>query len=116
MAFLSHTTGTAPVPATGRAHVWAWPLAVLLGFPVGGYAANLAAGPVDSVGAALTGGLVAGGVSGVAQWLALRRHVPWGWIAATSIGTAAGLTLGAAVVGYGIERADLMLMGAVTGA
>jgi hypothetical protein len=53
---------------------------------------------------------------GAAQWLALRRVVPWTWIAATSIGMAAGLTLGAALVGYGTSRVDLMLMGAVTGA
>jgi hypothetical protein len=83
---------------------------------VGGYVANLAVGPVDSVGAALAGGLVAGAVVGAAQWLALRRLVPWVWIAATSIGMAAGLTLGAALVDYGISRVDLMLMGAVSGA
>jgi hypothetical protein len=53
---------------------------------------------------------------GAAQWLALRRLVPWIWIAATSIGMAAGLALGAALVDYGIGRVDLMLMGAVTGA
>jgi hypothetical protein len=96
--------------------VWAWPLAIILGFPVGGYVANLTVGPVDSVGAALAGGLFAGGVVGAAQWLALRRVVTWIWIAATSIGMAAGLTLGAALAGYGTSRVDLMLMGAVTGA
>ena len=71
---------------------------------------------MDSVGAALSGGLIAGAVVGSAQWLALRRVVPWVWIAATSIGMAAGLTLGAMLVDYGIGRVDLMLMGAVTGA
>ena len=116
MTSLSHMTPAAPAPAFGRPRVWAWPLAILLGFPVGGYVANLAVGPVDSVGAALTGGLVAGAVVGAAQWLALRRLVPWVWIAATSIGMAAGLTLGAALVDYGISRVDLMLMGAVSGA
>ena len=41
--------------------------------------------------------------------------VPWHWIAATSVGMAAGLAAGAALVDYGISRGDLALMGAVTG-
>jgi hypothetical protein len=106
----------APAPAVRRPRAWAWPLAILVGFPVGGYVANLTVGPVDSVGAALAGGLIAGAMVGAAQWLALRRLVPWIWIVATSIGMAAGLSLGAALVEYGISRSDLMLMGAVTGA
>ena len=115
MTSLLRTTSTVPVPTFSRPRVWAWPVAILLGFPIGGYIANLIVGPVDSVGAALAGGLIAGAVVGAAQWLALRRLVPWIWIAATSIGMAAGLTLGAALVDYGIGRGDLMLMGAVTG-
>jgi len=67
------------------------------------------------VGAALVGGLIAGWIIGAAEWFALRRWVSWLWIAATSIGMAVGLTAGAALVGYGISRGDLMLMGAVTG-
>jgi len=115
MASLSHRTHTPPAPTFSRPRVWAWPLAILLGFPVGGYLANVAVGAVDSVGAALAGGLIAGAVVGVAQWLALRRLVPWVWVAATSTGMAAGLTTGAALVDYGISRVDLMLMGAITG-
>jgi len=72
-------------------------------------------GPVDSVGAALAGGLLAGVVIGAAQWIALRSVVPWLWIAATSIGMAVGLAVGASVVDYGIDRGDLMIMGALTG-
>jgi hypothetical protein len=94
---------------------WAWPLALLLGLPIGGYAANIIVGKIDSVGAALIGGLIAGAIAGAAQWLALRRLVPWAWIVATSVGMAAGLAAGAALVDYGISRGDLMLMGAVTG-
>ncbi len=37
------------------------------------------------------------------------------WIAATSLGMSIGLAIGAALVDYGIDRAELMLMGAVTG-
>jgi hypothetical protein len=111
MASLSHTTST---PAT-RPAVWAWPLAILVGFPIGGLIANVIVGPIDSVGAALAGGLLAGAVIGAAQWLALRQLVPWIWIAATSVGMAVGLTVGAALVDYGIGRGDLVLMGAATG-
>ena len=94
---------------------WAWPVAVLVGFPIGGYAANIIVGKIDSVGAALVGGVIAGVIVGAAQWLALRRLVPLVWIAATSIGLALGLAAGAALVDYGISRGDLALMGAVTG-
>ena len=116
MTSLSHTSSQ---PATAgklsRPRVWAWPLAALLGFPVGGYAANLIVGAVESFGAAIAGGLIAGAVVGGAQWLALRRFVPWLWIAATSLGMAGGLAVGAATVDYGTDRGELMLMGAITG-
>jgi len=115
MTSVSRMSPTAPVPTINRPRVWAWPLAIILGFPIAGYIANLTVGAVDSVGAALAGGLIAGAVVGAAQWLALRRVVPWIWIAATSIGMAAGLALGAALVDYGTSRVDLMMMGAVTG-
>jgi hypothetical protein len=94
---------------------WAWPVAIVVGIPIGGYAANLIVGKVDSVGPALAGGLIAGAIIGAAQWWALRSLVPWAWIVATSVGMAAGLTAGAALVDYGISRGDLALMGAVTG-
>jgi len=92
-----------------------WPLAIVVGFPIGGLVANAIVGQVDSVGSALAGGLIAGAIAGAAQWLALRRLVSWAWVAATSVGMAAGLTAGASLVDYGISRGDLGLMGAVTG-
>jgi hypothetical protein len=94
---------------------WAWPLAILVGFPIGGYVASVIVGKIDSVAAALAGGLIAGAIIGAAQWLALKSLVPWAWLVATSVGMAAGLAAGAALVDYGIDRGDLMLMGAVTG-
>lgn len=116
MSSLSHASSEPATPATlSRPKVWTWPLAALLGFPIGGWVANLTIGAVDSVGTALAGGLIAGAVVGAAQWLALRPFVPWLWIAATSLGMSGGLAVGAALVDYGIDRADLMLMGAVTG-
>jgi len=95
--------------------LWVWPVAILVGFPIGGYLADLVVDGVDSVGTALVGGLITGAVIGAAEWFALRRLVSWLWIGATTIGMAAGLTAGAALVDYGIDRGDLVLMGAVTG-
>jgi hypothetical protein len=95
--------------------LWAWPVAVLLGFPIGGLLADIAVDGVDSAGSALAGGLIAGLVIGTAEWFALRRWISWLWIAATSVGVAVSLTAGAALVDYGIERGDIVLMGAVTG-
>ena len=115
---------TQPVPGTEvtdpsagaiRRLRWAWPVAVLLGFPIGGYAASLIVGKIDNLGAALLGGLIAGAIIGAAQWWALRAFVPWVWVAVTSVGMGAGLTAGAALVDYGIGRGDLALMGVVTG-
>ena len=40
---------------------------------------------------------------------------PWLWIAATSLGMSVGLAIGAALVDYGTDRGELMLMGAITG-
>jgi hypothetical protein len=99
----------------GARRLWVWPIAILVGFPIGGYLADLAVDGVDSVGAALLGGLIAGLVIGAAEWLALRRWVSSLWIVATSLGMAVGLTAGAAVVDYGTSRGDIMIMGAVTG-
>jgi hypothetical protein len=108
-------TEPAPSATVDRPRVWAWPLAALLGFPIGGYIANLTIGADVSVGPALAGGLIAGTVVGAAQWLALRQFVPWVWIAGTSVGMSVGLAIGAAAVDYSVDRADLMLMGAITG-
>jgi hypothetical protein len=95
--------------------LWLWPVAILVGFPIGGFLADLVVDGVDSIGAALGGGLIAGALIGAAEWFALRRWVSWLWIAATSLGMAVGLASGAALVDYGISRGDLALMGAVTG-
>ena len=102
---------------TGTARrMWLWPVAILVGFPIGGYIADLVVDGVDSVGAALAGGLIVGAVIGAAEWFALRQRVSWLWIPATTVGMAVGLVAGAALVDYGIDREDLALMGAVNGA
>src|SRR3954467_13099106 len=104
MASVSHTASTA---ATPRPHIWAWPLTALLGFPIGGEIANVVVGPVDSVGPALAGGLIAGAVIGAAQWFALRRLVPRVWIAATSVGMAVGLPPRPALFRQRVSRGKL---------
>jgi len=95
--------------------LWLWPVAILVGFPIGGLVADLVVNGVDSVAAALAGGLITGAIIGYAEWVALRQWVSWTWILATVAGMGAGLVAGAALVDYGIERGDLLLMGAVTG-
>jgi hypothetical protein len=96
--------------------MWLWVVAILVSLPVGGYIADLAVNGVDSVGAALAGGLIVGAVVGAAEWFVLRHRVSWLWIPATIAGMAVGLVVGAAIVDYGIDRGDLALMGAVNGA
>jgi hypothetical protein len=95
--------------------MWLWAVAILVSFPIGGYIADLVVNGVNSVGAALAGGLIVGAVIGAAEWFVLRRRVSWLWIPATIVGMAVGLVAGAALVDYGIGRGDLALMGAVTG-
>jgi hypothetical protein len=95
--------------------MWVWAVAILVSFPVGGYVADLIVNGVDSTEAALAGGLIVGAIIGFAEWFALRQWVSWLWIPATIAGMAIGLVAGAAIVGYGIDRGDLVVMGAVNG-
>jgi hypothetical protein len=83
--------------------------------PIGGLIADLVVDGVDSVGAALAGGLIAGVIIGAAEWFALRRWVSWLWIPATAVGMALGLAASAALVDYGTDRGDVVLIGAATG-
>lgn len=115
-----HTVGGTIVASQGAwtsnaRRIWLWPVAILVGFPIGGYLADVVVDGVDSVGAALVGGLIAGAIIGAAEWFALRRWVSWLWIPATCVGMAVGLAAGAALVDYGTGRGDVVLLGAVTG-
>jgi len=94
---------------------WRWPVAILVGFPIGGYIADLIVNGVDSVGTAIVGGVIVGVLIGAAEWFALNKHVSWLWVPATTVGMAVGLVVGARLVDYGIDRGDLAVMGAVTG-
>jgi hypothetical protein len=95
--------------------LWLWAVAILVSLPIAGYIADLVVDGVDSVGAALAGGLIVGALIGAAEWFVLRQRVSWLWIPATIVGMAVGLVAGAALVDYGIGRGDLALMGAVNG-
>jgi hypothetical protein len=59
----------------GTRRLWTWPIAILISFPIGGYFADIVVDGVDSVGAAILGGLIAGLVIGAAEWFVLRRWV-----------------------------------------
>ncbi len=95
----------------------AWMLA-FLGFPVAGLVGIAVAGPATTAVDGVLGGMAAGAIIGLAQWLVLRQRLslsPW-WIAATAAGMGAGLALGIAMLGTATEGAALPLRGLVTGA
>ena len=87
------------------------------GFPLGGSAAMLLTGPVDSLPSALAGGFVTGLVLGAVQAWALRAdpRLFFRWVVATATGLSAGLAGGAALVGFATGLGDLMLQGAISG-
>lgn len=85
---------------------WALWLLTFLGFPVGGGLAYLLLKAVDGPLKGLVAGAIAGAFIGLAQWLVLRQRIPleWWWIALTSAGLAAGLSISVAV--FGINTSD----------
>jgi len=94
---------------------WRW-LLVALAFPVAGEVGHLVAGRVDSVPAAVLGGVVTGAGIGAAHWALLRhRGVNLTWIAVTAAGLSVGLAVGAALVSYRTDISSLAVMGAVSG-
>jgi hypothetical protein len=107
---------SARIDVTAVPRMWLWEVAILVSLPIGGYVADLVVNGVDSLEAALAGGLIVGAVVGAAEWFAIRQRVSWLWIPATIVGMVVGLVMGAALVGYGTGRGDLVLMGAVNGA
>ena len=116
---MPHPT-TIPAPTATST---SWPRIVgrwmvsFLGFPIGGYAAFLLIGPVDSLIPSLVGGLLTGAVLGAVKVWALGRARPstGRWIIATALGLMVGLGVGAAVVGYQTTLTALVVQGAVTG-
>lgn len=101
--------------STGRT-VARW-MVSFVGFPLGGLAAMVLSGPVDSPLAATLGGLLTGAVLGSAQSLALRfdRRALLAWTLATAAGLATGLAVGASVIDFRTGLGDLVLQGAICG-
>jgi hypothetical protein len=97
--------------------VLAWIGVTLIAFPLAGWAGWGIGGHVDGLAPALIGGAVTGAGIGLVQWLFLRRDLNMTpvWILATSAALAAGLSIGAAVVGYETTAAQLAIMGAISG-
>lgn len=107
---------TAPprtAPASTLRTVARW-MVSFVGFPLGGLAAMLLSGPVDSLAAAILGGLLTGTVLGAAHALALRFDL-LAWVLATAGGLATGLAIGASVVDFRTGLGDLVLQGAISG-
>ena len=92
-------------------------LPTFVGFPLGGFLAELIAGPVDGFGAALIAGAVTGVVLGAVQAWGMGPNGPPArqWILATTAGLTVGLTLGSAAVDYGTSLGDLVVQGAICG-
>ena len=113
---MRNKTGASPL-SDGR---WFWPAwaAAFLGFPIGGAAATLLVGLIESVGAAVIAGAVAGAVIGGAQWLVLRRRLLLSalWVPATAGGMALGMALGQLLLGHDTTMLPLLLCGLVVGA
>ncbi len=85
--------------------------------PLAGVAGIAVAGPLTTPLDGVLGGVAAGAVIGLAQWLMLRQRLslsPW-WIAATAAGMGAGLALSIALLGTAMEGVALPLRGLVTG-
>jgi hypothetical protein len=115
---MSTTAPTTTSPRTGTVRIVARWLVSFAGFPLGGLAAILLVGPVDTLLTAALGGLVTGTVLGAVQAWALRtdRRTALAWIVATAGGLAVGLTIGGGLVGFGTALSDLALQGAISGA
>src|SRR6476620_11731212 len=95
---------------------WAiWTLG-FFSFPLAGIAGGAISGPVDSRMAAALGGRRIIKNNSTGQWLASGRRLRADrWIPATTVGMGLGLLIGATVVGFGTDLADLAVMGALTG-
>jgi hypothetical protein len=109
---------TPPVRDPSPTRVIARWLVTIAGFPLGGLAAFLLLGPIDSLVAALLGGLITGAAVGAVQAWALRlgRRGAVTWTAATAGGLATGLALGVSLVGFHSDLTRLAVQGAVSGA
>jgi hypothetical protein len=87
------------------------------GFPLGGLAAMLLVGPINSTSRAAAGGLLTGAVLGAAQAWSMRadRRQAIAWIVSTAVGLSIGLAIGGTVARFGTDLGDLAVQGAISG-
>lgn len=99
----------------GRLLRWA---VSFLGFPVAGGIEVLLVGRIDSLGAALAGGLITGlGLGAIQGWaLGAGRGLMSRWTLATAVGLGGGLAVGASAVDYSTSLGALVTQGAICGA
>jgi hypothetical protein len=104
-------------PEQRRFPGWRW-VAVAAAFPIAGLIGWAIGGHVDAVDAALVGGAITGAGIGAVEWWAAKGALgrPAVWISASTVGYAAGLAAGAALVGYDTELGTLAVMGLISGA
>jgi hypothetical protein len=104
-------------PEQPRFPGWRW-VAVAVAFPIAGLIGWTIGGHVDAVDAALVGGALTGAGLGAVEWWAAKGALgrPAAWISASTVGYAAGLAAGAALVGYDTDLGALALMGLISGA
>ena len=103
-------------PSTNWRFWLSWVLA-FLSFPIAGLLAFFVV-PVTTPVRAVIAGAIAGAALGLIQWLILKSRLPslsvW-WVAATSIGFAAGLAMSIAFLGSETGGNELLWRGAITG-
>ena len=120
------SAATAPLTRSRPTARRPWPFAArwlvtAFAFPPSGLLAITVVGPVDAPTAAVLSGVIAGAGIGAGQWLALRAVAPSDarlrnlWVGGTAAAMAAGLGLGASLVGFETGTSDLVRMGLVTG-
>jgi hypothetical protein len=89
-------------------------LAVFLAYPIAGFLGRLIANPADGFVFAFIAAAVAGAILGLAQWLALGRHVSVvRWVGATALGLGASFVIVQAVGATSSTAAPVI--GAITG-
>lgn len=93
---------------------WAF---AFLGFPMGGFLANIIVGPVTTTARAVMAGAITGAIIGLVQWFVLQSRLPLpiGWVIATSGGMALGLGLSVALLGSEMSGNELLWRAAITG-
>jgi hypothetical protein len=89
-------------------------IAVFLAYPIAGFLGRLIANPADGLVFAFITAAVAGVILGLAQWLALGRHVSAvRWVGATAIGLGVSFVVVQAV--GATNNSAALVIGAVTG-